>query len=62
MKVDRTTKLLLLMIALGLWFNAIGPFLHVKRVSADTDTAVERIASDMNKISSGRCLNTVICQ
>jgi len=62
MKVDRTTKALLLMIALGLWLNAIGPFFHVKKISADTDTAVESIAKDMNKISSGRCLNTVICR
>jgi hypothetical protein len=62
MKVDRTTKMLLLMIALGLWLNAIGPFLHVRKVSADTDTAVQSIASDMNKISGGRCLNTTICR
>jgi hypothetical protein len=61
MKLDRTTKLLLLMIALGLWLNAIGPFVHVKKVSADSDTALQSIADDMSKISKGLCLNNKIC-
>jgi hypothetical protein len=60
-KVDRTTKLLLLMIALGLWLNAVSPLLFAKKVSADSDSAVQSIADDMSKISTGRCLNRTIC-
>ncbi len=61
MKVDKTTKLLLLMIALGLWLNAISPLLYVKKVSADTDSALQGIADDISKISKGTCLNSTIC-
>ena len=61
MKVDRTTKVLLLMIALGLWLNALSPLLYVKKVSADSDSALQSIASDISKISGGLCLNNKIC-
>ena len=61
MKIDRTTKLLLLMIALGLWLNAVAPLFYAKKVSADTDSALQDIANDMDKISSGLCLNSTIC-
>jgi hypothetical protein len=60
-KVDGTTKLILLMIALGLWLNAIGPFVYAKKVSADSDTALQSIADDINKISKCLCLNHAIC-
>jgi hypothetical protein len=61
MNVDRTTKLLLLTVALGLWLNALSPLFHIKKVSADTDTALQSIADDISKISRGVCLNRTIC-
>ena len=33
--IDRTTKIVLAFIALGLWLNAISPMLHPKKVSAE---------------------------
>jgi hypothetical protein len=59
---DRTTKIILAFIALGLWLNALGPFLHVKTVSADDNAALQSIADDMSKISRGLCLNSIICK
>jgi hypothetical protein len=61
MKVDRTTKMLLLMIAIGLWLNALSPLFYARKVSADTDSALQGIANDISKISSGLCLNSTIC-
>jgi hypothetical protein len=61
MKADRTTKVLLLMIAIGLWLNALSPLFYAKKVSADTDSALQGIADDISKISKGLCLNRTIC-
>ena len=61
MKLDKTTKMLLFMIALGLWLNALGLIFQVKKVSADTDTTLQSIAEDINKISKGLCLNRTLC-
>jgi len=60
-KLDKTTKMLLFMIALGLWLNALGLIFQVKKVSADTDTTLQSIAEDINKISEGLCLNRTLC-
>jgi len=60
-KLDKTTKMLLFMIALGLWLNALGLIFQVKKVSADTDTTLQSIAEDINKISKGLCLNRTLC-
>lgn len=38
MKLDRTTKLLLLLIALGLWLNALTPLFYPVTARAETDS------------------------
>jgi hypothetical protein len=37
MKTDRTTKLLLALIALGLWLNVVAPLFHQTRVVRAAD-------------------------
>lgn len=67
MKVDRTTKVLLLLIALGLWVNALAPmFRPVPVVAASPGQeaiahAVNDIAHDVHAIYNGICLNEKIC-
>jgi hypothetical protein len=62
---DKTTKLLLLVIALGLWANALIPLIHPKPVAAqslgDIDSRVSNIEDDVHKIARGTCVNTKIC-
>jgi len=56
MTTDRTTKALLLAIALGLWANAVGQWLPPARLlAADADTTV--IMRDLHAIASGSCSN-----
>jgi hypothetical protein len=57
---DRTTKALLLAIAIGLWMNVASQWLRPARlIAADADTAV--IARDLHAISTGSCTNKKIC-
>jgi hypothetical protein len=57
MRTDLTTKLLLALIALGLFLNAFKP----TTVRADTDSTLKRIADDIDQITSGRCPNHGLC-
>ena len=60
--VDRTTKALLLAIAIGLWLNVAGDWIRPAVVQAQQDTRIlERIRSDLSSISIGVCLNSKIC-
>jgi hypothetical protein len=64
MKTDRTTKLLLLIIALGLWLNLVGSLLIPIKARADEDSIESRVANvehDVHSIYSGICLNSKIC-
>ena len=67
MKPDCTTKVLLLLIALGLWANALVPALRPAIVAAarpdsdDMERDVHNIAHDVHSLYSGICLNTKIC-
>ena len=69
---DRTMKLLLAAIALGLWMNVLGDWIRPVPVEAQlgTDTtrylrniqsSVNSIESDLNGIYRGRCRNNKIC-
>ena len=65
---DRTTKLLLLAIALGLWANALIPLHNAPPVKADDSSKLSDIAShlsdirdDVHKIARGSCSNNKIC-
>ena len=65
---DRSTKLLLAAIALGLWANAIGNWFQPVTVDAQSErflrsirSSVQDIESDVNRISNGRCRNSRIC-
>jgi hypothetical protein len=67
MKVDRTTKALLLLIALGLWANALAPLFRPAPVVAarpdldDIERQVKDIAHDVHGIWGGGCANSKIC-
>ena len=65
MNTDKTTKRLLLAIALGLWANAAVQFvrpadLHAKS-AVDMESDVRQIKSTVNAINLGICLNSKIC-
>ena len=57
MTTDRTTKVLLALIALGLFFNAIVPFVQPAVVQAQSGTSEIRL----RQISTGYCMNDKIC-
>lgn len=62
--IDRTTKILLGIIALGLWANAIVPLYQpVTAIAQGTglERVVQTIASDLDSIERGRCRNSKIC-
>lgn len=67
--MDRTTKALLAIIALGLWANLLLPFANSREVVAggfDVDSmaraaSLTRIESDLSSIASGTCRNDKIC-
>lgn len=65
MTTDRTTKALLLAIALGLWANVAGDWLKPVVVEAQADGAsiglLAEIQADLRKITVGRCSNSKIC-
>ena len=62
MTTDRTTKALLLAIALGLWANVAGDWLKPVVVEAQADNGMLLfIQDDLQKISTGRCKNSKIC-
>jgi hypothetical protein len=51
MKIDRTTKVLLLLIALGLWFNTLASVVRPIVIKADTDSTLQDIAHDVHNLS-----------
>jgi len=67
MVVDRQTKLLLAVIAIGLLLNAMNPWIQPPRAEAQTEIlnsilrAVRSIQSDVSAIAGGICLNSTIC-
>jgi hypothetical protein len=52
MNIDRTTKFLLLLIALGLWANAVVPIIRPIVAKADTDYSgvLSDIAHDVHEL------------
>jgi hypothetical protein len=64
MKTEKSTKILLLAIALGLWANALGPLFRPTAVKAQNDDIVrqlKKIESNVDSIAGGICLNSKIC-
>jgi hypothetical protein len=56
--MDRTTKVLLAMIAAGLWANAAAPLIQKARA----DSAVlHYIEEDLARIADGKCANKKLC-
>jgi hypothetical protein len=62
---DKTTKLLLAIIALGLWANLAMPLLptaaRARASSNDVSNVLAEIQSDVDAIASGTCRNSKIC-
>ena len=65
--VDRTTKALLLAIALGLWMNVMGSWMRPRPIQAAQSqeglslTYLMQIHGYVNGIANGLCLNSKIC-
>lgn len=50
MKIDRITKFILLLIALGLWANALVPIVRPNVAKADADSVLRDIAHDVHEL------------
>ena len=64
MTTDRTTKVLLTLIAMGLFLNAIVPFVQPAVVQAQSGTIeiqLSQIFNELRQISTGYCMNDKIC-
>jgi hypothetical protein len=65
--MDRTAKIILAAIAVGLWVNAgVSVFRPVAAIAQDYELSsirsnVSSIESDVGRIASGRCKNSKIC-
>jgi hypothetical protein len=60
--IDRTTKLLLALVATGLWANALVHVFWVKEARAQmSDIYLIKIESHLASIASGRCANNKLC-
>jgi hypothetical protein len=70
MEIDRTTKAILALIALGLWANAVPRLIH-PAAAADNEyvtvslgsivSSLSKIESSLSKIEIGGCFNSKIC-
>jgi len=58
---DRTTKALLLAVALGLWANVAGQWLRPVTVHAQPEAYIPDILKTVNQIANGTCSNRKIC-
>ena len=64
MKTDRTTKVLLALIAMALFLNAIVPFAQpavVQAQSGRSEILLNQIFNELRQISTGYCMNDKIC-
>jgi len=60
--LDRTSKILLAAIAIGLWANVVMPLIKAVPASAQVDDELIRsIESSVAKIARGSCANHKIC-
>jgi hypothetical protein len=59
--IDRTSKIILLLIAAGLWANVLVSQVRVANAQEDYSDVLGSIASDVSGIASGTCTNSKIC-
>lgn len=63
--IDRVTKALLAAIALGLWVNAVNPWIRPLPAWGNSlgeiYTRLQSLDGDLNKIEKGSCRNKKIC-
>ena len=59
--IDRTTKVLLALIALGLWANAAVSTIRPAFAQSDYSSELYSIMSDLGRIHRGSCSNDKIC-
>jgi hypothetical protein len=59
--IDRTTKILLAIVAIGLWVNALAPFTRPALADVDYSAQLQSIYHDLHNIYNGTCTNGKIC-
>jgi hypothetical protein len=59
--IDRVFKVLLLLIALGLWANVFASQIRSANAQAGYGDVLNNIASDVADIAGGTCTNSKIC-
>jgi len=62
---DKTTKLIVALIAAGLWLNAAAVMFHSSPAAAEGDAlsrmTLQSMARDISSIASGTCTNPKLC-
>ena len=58
---DRTTKILLTIIALGLWVNVMMPLVHPAFADIDYSSTLKTMEHDLQNIYNGTCNNGKLC-
>jgi hypothetical protein len=58
---DKTTKVLLAAIALGLWANAFTPTARAQQPFGFSNDPMVMLAHDVNQLVNGTCANTLLC-
>jgi hypothetical protein len=59
--VDKITKILLLLIAIGLWVNVFAASLSKANADQDHDGILRGIYARLSDIATGACTNRKIC-
>jgi hypothetical protein len=59
--VDRTTKILLTLIASGLWANAVAPMMRPLPANASTSDYLQNIDFNISRLEAGTCVNGKLC-
>lgn len=59
--LDRTTKIIMAAIALGLWANALIPVLKPQPAAASAESSLSNIERYTGGLYNGVCLNRKLC-
>ena len=59
--MDRASKVLLMIVAAGLWINIAVPFFRPVAANAQYDQELNKIVLHISSIANGNCTNRKIC-
>jgi hypothetical protein len=59
--LDRSAKFILVLIAAGLWANALTTAFKITPARADAESYLSSIDSNIGRIARGTCTNSKLC-